>query len=287
MPGKKLSLGKGIDSLFSENSFDDAVQSNTSTVKLLDIEPNKNQPRKEFNEEALKELSDSISKYGIIQPLLVRPMTGGTYQLVAGERRWRAARLAGLKEVPVVIKSLSDEETSVIAMIENLQREDLSIIEEAEGIKYLIEKYKLTQEELSERLGKSRSAVTNTLRLLKLPDKIISYIKENKISPGHAKALLSLNDEKVMIELANRIIEENLSVRETEKIIKHLLTVKKPSDKKKKTRDKFYDEVELSLNEVLKRKVSINYTKKKGSVTIEFFDKEDLKNFIKYFDENK
>lgn len=282
----KKGLGRGIESLFTENSLEEINSSSTEKVKLVDIVPNKDQPRKKFNDDSLSELADSILQHGVIQPLLVRPLSGGTYQLVAGERRWRASRMAGLKEVPVVIKDLSDEEASVIAMIENLQREDLNPIEEADGIKYLMIKYGLTQEEVSERVGKSRSAVANSLRLLKLPESITEYVRDGIISAGHAKSLLPLEDEEKMISLCNRIISENLSVRETEKIVKAMLTEKK--SKKKKARDKFFDEVELSLKDSLKRKIKINSTSKnKGTITIEFFDKEDLVNFVKYFDENK
>ncbi len=282
----KKGLGRGIESLFSENSLEEINNSSTEKIKLVDIVPNKDQPRKKFNEAALSELADSISQHGVIQPLLVRPLSGGTYQLVAGERRWRASRMAGLKEVPVVIKELSDEEASVIAMIENLQREDLNAIEEADGIKYLMTKYGLTQEEVSERVGKSRSAVANALRLLKLPESISEYVRDGIISAGHAKALLPLENEEKMVSLCNNIIKDNLSVRETEKIVKMMTAEKK--NKKKKSRDKFFDEVELSLNETLKRKIKINSTSKnKGTITIEFFDKDDLTNFVKFFDENK
>ena len=282
----KKGLGRGIESLFSENSLEEINNSSTEKIKLVDIVPNKDQPRKKFNESALSELADSISQHGVIQPLLVRPLSGGTYQLVAGERRWRASRMAGLKEVPVVIKELSDEEASVIAMIENLQREDLNAIEEADGIKYLMTKYGLTQEEVSERVGKSRSAVANALRLLKLPESISEYVRDGIISAGHAKALLPLENEEKMVSLCNNIIKDNLSVRETEKIVKMMTAEKK--NKKKKSRDKFFDEVELSLNETLKRKIKINSTSKnKGTITIEFFDKDDLTNFVKFFDENK
>jgi len=282
----KKGLGRGIESLFSENSLEEINTSSSEKIKLVDIVPNKDQPRKKFNEAALKELADSISQHGVIQPLLVRPLSGGTYQLIAGERRWRASRMAGIKEVPVVIKELSDEEASVLSMIENLQREDLNAIEEAAGIKYLMSKYGLTQEEVSEKVGKSRSAIANSLRLLKLPSSILEYVSDGIITAGHAKALLPLEDEEKMILLCNNIIKENLSVRDVEKAVKEMMTEKK--QKKKKARDKFFDEVELSLNDTLKRKIQIkNTAKNKGTITIEFFDKDDLKNFVKYFDENK
>ncbi len=282
----KKGLGRGIESLFNENSLEEINTSSSEKIKLVDIVPNKDQPRKKFNEAALAELADSISQHGVIQPLLVRPLSGGTYQLIAGERRWRASRMAGLKEVPVVIKELTDEEASVISMIENLQREDLNAIEEAAGIKYLMTKYGLTQEEVSEKVGKSRSAIANSLRLLKLPLSISEYVSDGIISAGHAKAILPLEDEEKMILLCNLIIKDNLSVRDVEKAVKNMLAEKKT--KKKKSRDKFFDEVELSLNDTLKRKIKINSTSKnKGTITIEFFDKDDLKNFVKYFDENK
>ena len=237
----KKGLGRGIESLFTENSLEEINSSSTEKVKLVDIVPNKDQPRKRFNESALSELADSISQHGVIQPLLVRPLSGGTYQLVAGERRWRASRMAGLKEVPVVIKDLSDEEASVIAMIENLQREDLNAIEEADGIKYLMTKYGLTQEEVSERVGKSRSAVANSLRLLKLPESVSEYVRDGIISAGHAKALLPLENEDKMISLCNTIIKDNLSVREVEKIVKSMLTEKKQKKKMKKGHISFYE----------------------------------------------
>ncbi len=282
----KKGLGRGIESLFNENSLEEINTSSAEKIKLVDIVPNKDQPRKKFNEAALKELADSISQHGVIQPLLVRPLSGGTYQLIAGERRWRASRMAGIKEVPVVIKELTDEEASVLSMIENLQREDLNAIEEAAGIKYLMTKYGLTQEEVSEKVGKSRSAIANSLRLLKLPTSISEYVSDGIISAGHAKALLPLEDEEKMIYLCNIIIKDNLSVRDVEKAVKNMMAEKRT--KKKKSRDKFFDEVELSLNDTLKRKIKINSTaKNKGTITIEFFDKDDLKNFVKYFDENK
>ncbi len=282
----KKGLGRGIESLFTENSLEEINSSSVEKLKLVDIIPNKDQPRKKFNDTALSELADSILQHGVIQPLLVRPLSGGTYQLVAGERRWRASRMAGLKEVPVIIKDLSDEEASVIAMIENLQREDLNPIEEADGIRYLMTKYGLTQEEVSERVGKSRSAVANSLRLLKLPESIVEYVRDGIISAGHAKALLPLEDEEKMIALCNKITAENLSVRDVEKIVKEMMTEKK--NKKKKSRDKFFDEVELSLKNSLNRKIKINSTSKnKGTITIEFFDKKDLADIIKCFDENK
>ena len=202
---KKGGLGRGMDALFLENSAADNTSS-AVTLGINEIEPNRDQPRKNFDEKALGELAASIEKNGIIQPLLVRPMTDGSYQLIAGERRWRAARMAGLSVVPVTIREMTDEEASVFALIENLQREDLNPVEEAQGLKSLIETYGFTQEEAADRVGKSRTAVTNTLRLLRLPDSLLSMLGEGKISAGHCRALLGLDDEKEMLRIAEAAV---------------------------------------------------------------------------------
>lgn len=287
MASKKGGLGKGFNSLFLENSVEEVSSGNVSTLKIIDIVTNKEQPRKIFSEQALSDLSESIAQHGVIQPILVRPLSDGTYQIVAGERRWRASRMAGLTEIPAVVKEMSEEEAMAIALIENLQREDLNPVEEAEGIKLLIDRYSLTQEQVSERLGKSRPAVANSLRLLKLPDFVKEMLSDNLLSPGHAKSLLSLEDEKKIREVANLIVKEGLSVRDTEQLVKNLLKEKKDTVKKPKKRDVYYDEVELALSESLGRKIKITSVKDKGSIKIEFFDKEDLQKIIKMFDENK
>lgn len=186
MAAKKGGLGRGLDALFADNSIEEISSTGAVKLKTMDIEPNRDQPRKVFDEDALAELADSIAKHGVIQPLLVRPMPDGSYQLVAGERRWRASRMAGLTEVPVVIKELSDDEAMALALIENLQREDLNAIEEAQGIKSLMDTLSLTQDEAAERVGKSRPAIANALRLLKLPDSVIALVSDGKLSPGHA-----------------------------------------------------------------------------------------------------
>ena len=284
MAAKKGGLGKGFNSLFIENSVEDVSVSNADKIKLIDIVTNREQPRKNFDEEALNDLAKSISKHGVLQPILVRPLQDGTYQIVAGERRWRASRIAGLTEIPAVVKEMSVEEAMAIALIENLQREDLNPIEESEGIQLLIDKYNLTQEDVSERLSKSRSAIANSLRLLKLPQKVKEYIGENLISPGHAKCILALEDEEKIIEIADLIIKENLSVRETEALVKKLKNKSSSQKKQSKKRDIFYDEVELALSESLGRKIQITAVKDKGSIKIEFFDKEDLQKLIKLFD---
>lgn len=282
---KKGGLGTGLDALFQDNS---PIESEKSiiTLSVNEVEPNREQPRKEFDEKALSELSKSIEKNGVIQPILVRPVTGGTYQIVAGERRWRAARMAGLTEVPVVIREMSDEDAAVFALIENLQREDLNPVEEAEGIRSLIEEFGMTQEEAADRVGKSRTAVTNTLRLLKLPADILSMVAKGKITAGHARALISLSDEGEMLRIANAVIDNNLTVREVEKTVKTSLSGEKAKpSKREKKRDKYYDEVELALTEALGRKVKIYLSKGgKGTLEFEFFGKEDLSKLAKEFD---
>lgn len=284
MAPKKGGLGRGLDALLVDNSIENTSSSSAVKLKLNEIEPNKNQPRKIFDDEALAELSASIEKHGVIQPLLVRPLTGGTYQLVAGERRWRAARMAGLTEVPVVIRELSDEDAAALALIENLQREDLDPIEEAEGYKYLMETYSITQEEAAQKVGKSRSAVANLMRLLALPAEVLELVREKKLSAGHARTLLPLEDSALIAQFAKEIIEKGLSVRQTEKWVKDFLKPKKPA-KSMPEKDKYFTEVELSLCEALARKVNVKGNEKGGSITIEFFDKDDLMKIAKLFEE--
>ena len=284
MATKKGGLGKGFNSLFIENSVDEISAGNADKIKLIDIVTNKEQPRKVFDDEKLNELAQSISQHGVIQPILVRPLSDGTYQIVAGERRWRASRMAGLSEIPAVVREMTQEEAMAIALIENLQREDLNPIEESEGIKLLIDKFELTQEEISKRLGKSRSSVTNALRILKLPDEVKNYVENGIISTGHAKAILSLESEEKIIEIAKLIINKNLSVRETEALVKKLNSQKPTKQKQTKKRDIFYDEVDLALSESLGRKIQITCVKDKGSIKIEFFDRDDLKKIIKNFE---
>ncbi len=281
-PKKKSGLGKGLDALFLDNSTENQSGSVTQ-LSLNEIEPNRDQPRKHFDEEALSELSESIAMHGVIQPLLVRPISDGGYQLIAGERRWRASRMAGLTQVPVVIREMTDSEAMELALIENLQREDLNPVEEAEGFKLLMDTYSLTQEQAAERVGKSRPAVANALRLLSLPAKVITLLKEGKLSSGHARALLPLKDEKTMLLLCKEIEEKDLSVRETERAVKNLLSEKKEKkEKAPKKRDPYYDECELSIREALGRKANINLAKgDKGTIEIEFFGKDDLKKILK------
>ena len=267
-------LGKGLDTIFAENETED---SNSSVMlKISEIEPNRSQPRKDFDENSLSDLAQSISQHGLLQPLLVRPLPIGGYQIVAGERRYRACRMAGLTEVPVTIRELSDTETMELALIENLQREDLSPIEEALGYKALIDEHGFSQEEVATSVGKSRPAIANSLRILKLPDSVLDYVKQDKISAGHARALLMLDNEEDMLELAELIYKKDLSVRQAEKLAK-----KKPEvveDTQPERKPSFYSMVELALNESLGRKIKVNKNKGKqgGVLQIEFYSDEEL-----------
>lgn len=280
----KKSLGRGVDAIFADNSIED-ISSGVSTVKLklIDIEPNRDQPRKQFDEEALTELSNSIAQHGVLQPLLVRPIPDGGYQLVAGERRWRASRMAGLTEVPVVIRDLTDSQVAQLALVENLQRENLNPLEEANGYKELSGRFGYTQEKIAEIVGKSRSAVANALRLLNLPKSVGEMVSSGSLSMGHARALLSVEDEKIQKDIAKLVVQNDLSVRETERLVRN--TVKeKTGVKKAKKRNPYYDEAELALSQVLGRKVKITKSSKKGALEIEFFDDADLKKLLKIFD---
>ncbi len=280
---KKGGLGRGLDALLIDNSIENTTASSAVKLKLTDIEPNKGQPRKHFDETALSELAQSIEKHGVIQPLLVRPLSAGGYQLVAGERRWRAARIAGLTEVPVVIRDLSDEDAMALSLIENLQREDLDPIEEAEGYRTLMETFGITQEEAAVRVGKSRPAVANLMRLLSLPKDVRAMVSAGTLSPGHARALLPLAEDALIAQFAKEIVEKGLSVRQTEQWVKDFLKVKKP--KAEKERSKYLTEVELSLCEALGRRVSVKGSEKGGTITIEFFDKNDLKKLSEMFED--
>lgn len=275
MAKKQSGLGKGLGALMLENNVDSMVS--TSSLPINEIIPNKEQPRKTFDEEALAELADSIRQHGVLQPLLVRPLTSGGYQLVAGERRWRASRMADLKEVPVIIKELSDTEAMEIAIIENLQREDLNPIEEAEGLQALIDKCDYTQEQVAVSVGKSRPAIANALRLLRLPEEVREMAKNGDISAGHARALLSFDNPVIMLEVAKNIVSNKLTVRDVERLAKRPATssTQKP---KANRRDSFYDEVELSLSEALGTKVKVYNGRNKGTLEIEFYTLDDLKN---------
>lgn len=267
-------LGKGLSAIFSENDTED--NNEVVTIKISQIEPNRNQPRRSFDEDALEELSQSIKEHGVLQPILVRPQIYGGYQIVAGERRYRASRMAGLTEIPAIIKELSDSETMQIALIENLQRRDLSDLEEAKGYQTLMDEYGFSQEDVARTVGKSRSAVANTLRLLGLPDDVKELLEQGKISAGHARALLAVDQDKQIKEATDKIIKEGLSVRQTEKLVKSMASAKpkKPAVQKLSP----YAEVELALSDALGTKVTVTENKKKGGGTlnIEFYDPEEL-----------
>ena len=285
-PKNKGGLGKGLDALMFDNSTQEENEG-TLMLKLHEIEPNRDQPRKIFDDEALSELADSIAQHGIIQPLLVRPLLGGGYQIIAGERRWRAARMAGLEEVPVLVKETVESQVMELALVENLQREDLNPIEEAEGLQTLVETYGMTQEEAAKKVGKSRPAVANTMRLLLLPKSVLTMVKENKLTAGHARALLSLSDDDKIKEIAKEVVDKNLSVRETERMVKFLLKDKAAKKKPEKKRETYYDEVELALSDTLGRKAKVNVNSAgKGTIEIEFYNKEDLQKLIKIFNKD-
>lgn len=273
-----------MDSIFDDDDaglFGDVPQT-LSTLKIGDIEPNKSQPRKDFNNEALQALADSIIEHGIIQPLTVRPMADGrSYQIVAGERRWRAAKIAGLTEVPVRIMELSDAETAEIALIENLQREDLNPIEEAMGYQQLMDAYSMRQEDVAKRVGKSRSSVANALRIMQLPAEVIALVKDGELSTGHCKAILSVNDQLKQITLGKKTAAEGLSVRETERLARLMNQGEKPETAKPK-KDVFLVEAEISLTERIGKPVAIKKGKDRYSLSIDCKTEDELKELIHF-----
>ena len=272
---KKGGLGKGLDAIFAENTSE---TEGTVELKINDIDPNRTQPRKEFDDEALRALAESITEHGVLQPILVRPLFMGGYQIIAGERRWRAARMAGLTTIPAVIRDMDDEAVMEAALIENLQREDLNPMEEAMGYNNLILNYGLTQEEVAKTIGKSRPAIANSLRLLSLPEEVIDMLSKGELSAGHGKALLAFKTPEEQILNAEKAVKEGTSVRELEK-----LAGKKKKDageKKEQPQNHYYEEVRLALNEHLGRKVMLSGSKKKGEIRIEFYGEEDLKNLL-------
>ena len=278
MAAKNRGLGRGLDALFADQTTvekekapevkpDDANA--IIYININDIKPNENQPRKSFDESKIEELANSIIEHGIIQPLVVRKNEPG-YEIVAGERRWRAARRAGLKEVPCIIRDFTDEENMLVAIIENMQREDLNPVEEAEGLNQMIKTYGMTQEEVSKSVSKSRPYITNSLRLLKLPEEIRNLLAEGKISAGHARALINVSDKKKQAEICRRIIEEGLSVRMTEKLASE--------DKKEKSLE--IKSVEDQLKNIYGTKININQKGKKGKIEIEYYNVDELNRII-------
>ncbi|MBO5020218.1 MAG: ParB/RepB/Spo0J family partition protein [Clostridia bacterium] len=277
MAAKKGGLGRGLDALFNENATDEG---GVITVNLNDIEPNRDQPRKDFDESALSELAESIAEHGLIQPIVVKPITNGRYSIIAGERRWRACRMAELYQVPVIIKDADEQELMELALIENLQREDLNAVEEALGYRSLIDSFGLTQEQVAKRMGKSRTAVTNALRLLNLTDDELQALRTGVISAGHARALLSVENPEARSQMLD-MATNGASVRELERFAAKAKKEKTtPAAAHKK--NNFYSEVELSLKNELHRKVSITSTGDgKGKITIEFFSDEELSDFAR------
>ena len=294
MPIKKKGLGKGLDSLIPDNKSmksvtsektveskeDAAAKSGVQVMKINEVEPNRDQPRKNFDEDALLELSDSIKQFGVLQPLLVRKRKD-YYEIIAGERRWRAAKLAGVKEVPVIEKEYTDQEILEIGLIENIQRENLNPIEEAIAYKRLLEEFNLKQDEVAERVSKSRTAVTNSMRLLKLSDKVQQMIIDDMISTGHARALLAIDDPELQYTLANKIFDEQLSVRETEKLVKEIKNPKKPKEKKPVANSFIYQDLEEKMKSVFGTKVSIaSKGKGNGKIEIEYYSDDELEHLF-------
>lgn len=278
MAAKKGGLGRGLDSLMDENAAD---AGGAVIININDIEPNRDQPRKDFDETALAELADSISQHGLIQPIVVKPTIDGTYSIIAGERRWRACRMAGITEVPVIIKVADEQSLMEIALIENLQREDLNAVEEALGYRSLIDGYGLTQDEVAKKMGKSRSAVTNALRLLSLNDAELEALRRGTISAGHARALLSCEDGEMRGKML-LAAADGASVRELEKMAVAAKKAKNAKNAPSAPKPTFYSEVELSLKNELHRKVQISSKGNgKGTLTVEFYNDTELSDFAK------
>lgn len=293
MAVKRNGLGKGLDSLIpnkSEKTVKKPVNSDEIAlktdeketkngemmIKINQVEPNRDQPRREFDEDSLMELADSIKQFGILQPLIVQKKKD-YYEIIAGERRWRAAKLAGVKEVPVIVKEYTDQEIVEISLIENIQRENLNPIEEAMAYKRLLEEFDLKQDEVAERVSKSRTAVTNSMRLLKLSDRVQQMIIDDMISTGHARALLAIDDEEQQYMLANKIFDEKLSVRETEKLVKALKNPKKEVKKQKLEHTFVYQNIEEQMKNIIGTKVSVNAKANgKGKIEIEYYSEEEL-----------
>lgn len=290
MAVKRNGLGKGLDSLIpnktektvktekkpEQKNEESQNSSGEILVKINQVEPNREQPRKEFDEDSLMELADSIKQFGILQPLLVQKRKD-YYEIIAGERRWRAAKIAGIKEVPIIIRDYTDQEIVEISLIENIQRENLNPIEEAMAYKRLLEEFHLKQDEVAERVSKSRTAVTNSMRLLKLSPRVQQMIVDDMISTGHARALLAIDDEEQQYQLANRIFDEKLSVRETEKLVKALKNPKKEVKKQKQEHTFVYNNIEEQMKNIIGTKVSVNpKANGKGKIEIEYYSEEEL-----------
>ena len=294
MPGKKSGLGKGLDSLIPNKKNDisdskvekkqekenDSPKSGEIMVRINEVEPNRDQPRKDFDEDALMELADSIRQFGILQPLLVQKKKN-YYEIIAGERRWRAAKLAGIKEVPIIVKDYTDQEIVEISLIENIQRENLNPIEEAMAFKRLLQEFQLKQDEVAERVSKSRTAVTNSMRLLKLSPRVQQMIIDDMISTGHARALLAITNKDQQYEIAQKVFDEKLSVRDIEKLVKDLKKIKKNKKEEKDVHDILYTQLEESMKQVLGSKVTIkNKKNNKGKIEIEYYSQDELERIV-------
>lgn len=283
MATKKKGLGRGMDAIFLDNSLDSPEK--TSTLRLSEIEPRRGQPRKVFEAEALAQLADSIAVNGLIQPIVVRERQGSNfYQIIAGERRWRAAKMVGLSEVPVVILEADDKKTAEYALIENIQREDLSPIEEAQGYKALIDEYNLTQEQVAKQVGKSRAAVTNAMRLLDLPEDVLSLVADKSLSAGHARALLGLIDRSRISEAADLIVIRELSVRATEELVRKMNSQPEEEDEPEEDNSverEYYASLEDKITELIGCNVKISHFNRKKSITISYADADELTELIK------
>lgn len=283
-------LGKGVGALFELDNLHEEINEDIKKIKISEIMPNKEQPRKHFDPESMQQLADSIREHGVIQPIVVRPIDGKDgYQIIAGERRFRASQMAGLNEIPAIIKNIDDVTMMELALIENLQREDLNPIEEAQGYNALIENFGLTQENVAKRIGKSRSAITNTLRLLQLPEKVLDLVVKGYLSSGHARALIPLEEEETVITVAEKVVKEALNVRQVEKLVR-LLNKNRDADSKNAMQsmndiqNSYFKEVEISLADELNRKVKVNFDSEgKGTIQLSFQNKEDLEEIVKIF----
>ena len=286
MAVNKRGLGKGLDTMIppvkneKKSEKGDPAKGPETLVNITKVEPNREQPRKNFDEDALLELSESIKQYGLLQPILVQDRKD-YYEIIAGERRWRAAKLAGIKDVPIIVKNYTDQEIVEISLIENIQRENLNPIEEAMAYKRLLEEFDLKQDEVAERVSKSRTAVTNSMRLLKLSERVQQMIVDDMISTGHARALLAIDDEEQQFILANKIFDEKLSVRDIEKLVKDLKKIKKNKKEEKDVHDILYTQLEESMKQVLGSKVTIkNKKNNKGKIEIEYYSRDELERIV-------
>jgi ParB family chromosome partitioning protein len=272
-------LGKGLDAIFGEGAMMES-EARSSTLPVSQIEASLKQPRKHFDGESLDDLSDSIRTHGVLQPILVRQLASGYYQIISGERRWRASRQAGLSEIPAIIIEANDQKAMELGLIENLQREDLNPLEEAGGYQVLIEEHGLTQEEVAQRVGRSRPAIANALRLLTLPKEVQDMVAEGELSSGHARTLIPLNDANLQIELAQRIMADGLSVRQTEEMVKRLQKPQKETAPKETENKIYYQQAEKDLASHLGRKVHIAPGKKKGKLELEYYGMDDLNDLL-------